>query len=142
VLPSEVAVLPRTKKIPEAKPETTWEKFSKERGIKKKKRDRMVFDEQTEEYKPRFGYKRIKSGLEDVPIVEIKNGQDPFADPWSIDRQSKKDRIKKNEKQQIRNIARISKKSGAVKSYGKLSTTLCLCNHMVLMPFCSLCNVC
>jgi regulator of ribosome biosynthesis len=69
----------------------------------------MVFDEATEEWKPRHGYKRINGGIEDVPIVEVKAGQDPYADPWTEDRAAKKDRVKKNQKNQEANIKRSSK---------------------------------
>jgi hypothetical protein len=51
--------LPREKPVPTAAPPTRWEKFAKEKGILKKgKRERMLFDEPSGEYKPRFGYKR------------------------------------------------------------------------------------
>ena len=128
ILPNEVFVLPRSQKEPEPKQETTWEKFAREKGISKQKRDRMVFDEEDQQYKPRFGYKRIKNGLEDVPIVEVKPGQDPFADPWADDRKDKKDRVKKNLKSQQRNLNKNGKKTptkplssrSLVSSYGKL----------------------
>ena len=42
LLPAEVFLLPRSHRLPEPKPETKWEKFAKEKGITKKKRDRMV----------------------------------------------------------------------------------------------------
>ena len=35
----------------------------------------MVYDEDSDEFKPRYGYKRTKNGIEDIPIVEIKTGQ-------------------------------------------------------------------
>ncbi len=97
-------------KIPEPKPETKWEKFAREKGILKKKKDRMVYDEAAGEYKPRFGYKGINKGLEDQAIVEIKPGDDPFADPWAEDRKNKKERIEKNKKNQMKNEARNNKK--------------------------------
>lgn len=112
VLPAEVSSLPRFKKIPEAKPETKWEKFAREKGIKKTKRDRMVFDESTGEFAPRFGYKRTKGGIEDQGIVEIKAGDDPYADPWAEDRKQKKARVEKNEKQRAQNQARGQKAKG------------------------------
>lgn len=43
-LPAPVFVLPRTRKCPVAKPLTKWEKFAKEKGIKKVKKDKKVFD--------------------------------------------------------------------------------------------------
>lgn len=109
ILPSEVSNLPRTTRIPEPKPETKWEKFAREKGILKKKKDRMVFDEESGEYKPRWGYKGINKGLEDQAIVEIKPGDDPFADPWAEDRKNKKERIDKNKKNQMKNVARSQK---------------------------------
>eukprot|EP01035_Chromulina_nebulosa_P017191 gene17191-22710_t len=106
VLPSESFILPREKRIPDPKPETKWEKYAKEKNIKNKKRDRMIFDELTQEWKPRFGYKRINGGLDDVPIVEVKPGQDPNADPWEIDRKSKKEKIQKNILSKEKNVLR------------------------------------
>ncbi len=123
VLPTEFSVLPRTRKIPEPKPETKWEKFAREKGIKNKKRDRMIYDEETGEYKPRYGYKRIKNGLEDMAIVEVKEGSDPYQDPWEKDRNDKKERIKKNQKNQMNNLKHLEKtlKKGN-KQYGKKHT--------------------
>jgi regulator of ribosome biosynthesis len=121
VLPNEKSILPRSAKIPEPKAETKWEKFAKEKGIKKKKRDRMVFDESNQEYRPRFGYKGANSGIEEIPIVEVKAGQDPFADPWAEARQDKKNRVKKNEKNQLKNIGRALGKSGKNKTYGMIN---------------------
>ena len=110
-------ILPREKRIPEAKSETKWEKFAKEKGIKNKKRERMVFDEDQEEYRPRFGYKRANNGVLDMPIVEVKDGEDPFADPWAEARKDKKGRIEKNLKNQIKNKIRSGKM--ADKKFGK-----------------------
>lgn len=43
-LPAPAFVLPRQRKCPVAKPLTKWEKFAKEKGIQKKKKDKKVFD--------------------------------------------------------------------------------------------------
>lgn len=45
-LPAPVFVLPRSRKCPTAKPLTKWEKFAKEKGIKKVKKDKKVFDQE------------------------------------------------------------------------------------------------
>ncbi|CAE7454954.1 rrbs-1 [Symbiodinium microadriaticum] len=108
VLPAEAFRIPREKPIPEPKGETVWEKFAREKGIKKRKRERMVFDEQTEEYKPRFGYKGINQGEEEHAIIEVGEGQDPYADPWAAARAGKKARVEKNEKHRERNAERLS----------------------------------
>lgn len=112
VLPEEVSRLPREKRVPDPKPETKWEKFAREKGIQKKKRDRMVFDELTQSFAPRYGYKRAKSGIEEHAVVEVKRGHDPNIDPWEAADKDKKERVKKNVKNQKQNIVRALKKSG------------------------------
>ena len=112
ILPDEVTVLPREKRVPEPKPETRWEKFAREKGIKKRKKERMVWDEASQKFVPRFGYKSVKKGVEEQAIVEVRPGQDPFADPWESAAQEKKQRQKKIEKSQRRNVSRAMKKQG------------------------------
>lgn len=43
-LPVPSFVLPRSKKCPQPKPMTKWEKFAQEKGIRKTKKDKKVFD--------------------------------------------------------------------------------------------------
>lgn len=43
-LPKPTTILPRSKKCPVPKPLTKWEKFAKEKGIKKVKKDKKLFD--------------------------------------------------------------------------------------------------
>jgi len=118
ILPNPFTAIPREKRIPDPKPETKWEKFAKDKGIKNKKRDRMVYDEVDQQYKPRYGYKRANNGIEDIPIVEIKPGDDPYKDPWTEEKQSKRQKIEKNQKQQVKNILRAKgKKGGQTLSY-------------------------
>ena len=53
---SENAVtLPRAMSLPKANVATRWEKFSADRGISKKKRSRMVWDETSKDWVPRWG---------------------------------------------------------------------------------------
>lgn len=40
-LPEPTTIFPRSRKLPEAKKETKWERFAKEKGIKKRKRTGM-----------------------------------------------------------------------------------------------------
>lgn len=60
------------KPLPAAKKETRWEKFAKEKGIQNRKRARMVWEEEAQEWRPRWGYGRAKGGVEDMAIVEVK----------------------------------------------------------------------
>ncbi len=56
VLPDTTTPLPREKPVPKPKVQTKWEAFAEKKGIMKKKRSRMVYDEESESYKPRYGY--------------------------------------------------------------------------------------
>lgn len=100
---------------------TKWEKFAKEKGIKKTKKERMVYDDTEGDFRPRFGYKRVKGGIEDQPIVEVKAGQDPYADPWSAGREEKKKRVNKNLENKLKNeLRRNPKKSKQLLQYGTI----------------------
>ena len=53
--------LPREKPCPVEKAKTKWEKFREEKGMPpRQKRSRMVYDEITQDYVPRWGAKSIK----------------------------------------------------------------------------------
>ena len=98
-------VLPREKRIPEEKAKTKWEKFAEEKGIlnKKRKRDRMIWDEKYQEWRPRYGYGRANDEADLPPVIELKPGDDPNVDPWSQARENKKARVDKNLKNKLRN---------------------------------------
>ncbi len=54
-------VLPREKPAPKEKVKTKWEKFREERGLPpRKKRSRLVYDEITKDWVPRWGPGSIK----------------------------------------------------------------------------------
>lgn len=106
-LPAPTLILPRQQPVPEAKPKTRWEKFAEAKGIdKKKKRGRMVWDEIEEKWAPRYGYKRANKDDAELGIVEVKDGEDPYADPWTAQRQEKRARVAKNEANRERNKLR------------------------------------
>jgi regulator of ribosome biosynthesis len=73
-LPDPITRFPRHKPIPKPKPLTKWEQFAKERGLQKKKRSRMVYDEYSESYKPRTGYGRAVKDGSDQWVIEAKPG--------------------------------------------------------------------
>ncbi|RYH31827.1 hypothetical protein EON65_01845 [archaeon] len=86
-----------------------------------------MFDEDQGTYRPRWGYQA--SSLEDQPIVEVKEGADPFADPWTEDKKKKKERVEKNEKNMMRNLKRAgkgAKKEAEKKGFGEFTILLCL----------------
>ncbi|KAG5457667.1 MAG: ribosome biogenesis regulatory protein-domain-containing protein [Olpidium bornovanus] len=113
-------VLPREKPIPKPKEKTRWEAFAEAKGIKKRtKRDRMVLDEETEEYKPRWGYGRARAegGDERDWLIEVPADADPMEDQFAKSRADKKERVEKNRKRQRRNeeeaVAKAAKSAAA-----------------------------
>jgi len=84
-LPHSKIVLPRENPPPKEKPMTKWEKFRLEKGIAtKEKRSRMVFDELTNDWVPRYGAGSIKKVqdkynwlMEEKP-KHVEAGMDPF----------------------------------------------------------------
>ena len=86
---------------------TRWEKFAQEKGIKKKKRDRMVWDERTKEWKPRWGYKRSNDDTGDWAIPVGAN-DDPYMDPFAERKLAKKERVLKNQMKQMANLERAA----------------------------------
>lgn len=107
-LPLPTTALPREKPLPSAKQLTKWEAFAKTKGIVNRKRSRMVFDEERQEYAPRHGYKRVGSAADEQTIIEHREGDDPSVDPWTKAKQDRKARSDKNAKQQAANVMRAA----------------------------------
>jgi regulator of ribosome biosynthesis len=107
-LPKPSTIIPREKPLPKQKPLTKWEQYAKLKGIQKKKKSKMVFDELNKEWKPRWGYKR---GNDDTKnwIYEIKKNEDPYQDFFAKENEKKNERVAKNELKRLRNIARATK---------------------------------
>jgi len=113
LLPLRGLTLPREKPLPEAKKQTRWEKFAEEKGIEKKKRGRMVWDDMEQKWAPRTGYKRAY-GEDETPILEVKTGEDPNADPWDRQKEEKKARVAKNDHQRAKNDERAGRRTAAI----------------------------
>lgn len=111
-LPKCAFQLPREKPIPKERGLTKWEQFSKEKGIQKKRRDRLVLDEATGEYVPRYG-KGSKNALDKDVILPHKASMGDNYDPFAQKRKEKKQRIKDNKKKSGSNLNRAAKNRGA-----------------------------
>lgn len=108
-LPEPTTSLPREKSIPKDKPKTKWEKFAAIKGIKAKAKDgKMVYDEATGEWVPKWGYKGKNKDLDNQWLVEVedkvKGTPDELIDPRTLKRAERKKLIKKNEMQHKRNL--------------------------------------
>ncbi|CAN6653898.1 regulator of ribosome biosynthesis [Trichomonascus vanleenenianus] len=112
VLPQPSTQLPREKPIPKQKAPTKWELFAAKKGIQKKaKEGKLVWDEQTKEWVPKWGYKGKNKQMDDQWLVEVdeekhKNNDGELVDPRSLNRMDRKRLVKKNQLQQERNAKR------------------------------------
>lgn len=107
-LPDPTTKLPREKPAPKPRPPTKWEQFAKLKGIQKKKKTNLVWDEVHKEWKRRWGYKRAKDDTKEW-LIEVPETSDPNEDQFSKRNQAKKERVAKNEFNRLKNIARAQK---------------------------------
>ena len=108
MLPEPIIQCPREKPCPEPKEETRWEKFAREKGITKRKRERMVWDKDTETWRPRFGYKR-DGEIKDW-VIPLKKTDPDTIDKYEEKRLTKKGKVLKNELNRIRNMDKAAAK--------------------------------
>jgi len=105
-LPDGETTFPRARALPPSeKPLTKWEAFAKDKGIKKRKREKHVFDEQSDEWKRRHGYQRARDANE-VLIMPGKWSEVPgqTEDPFTREEREKRERVGKNQEKQNKNL--------------------------------------
>jgi regulator of ribosome biosynthesis len=90
--------LPREKPLPKQKEKTKWQEFAETKGIKNRKRERMVFDDDADVFRPRFG-KDSKRNVEKREnwVIEDKDWKkmNPTEDAAPEQKQKQKQREKK-----------------------------------------------
>jgi len=116
VLPAPTTALPREKPIPKAKEQTKWERFAAKKGIKDKKRDgKLVYDEASGEWVPKWGYKGKNKELDNQWLVEVDEKKEAKTgeahDLRAESRHDRKERVRRNERKQRAN-ERNSRKTG------------------------------
>lgn len=100
----ELFRLPRQKPVPKAKPLTRWQKFMEERNMKKRKRSKLVWDENAADWLPRWGYKSAKHAEERANWVhEVKQHDDPGANPFDKMTAEKKLLLARQKMREVRN---------------------------------------
>ncbi|GAX73925.1 hypothetical protein CEUSTIGMA_g1375.t1 [Chlamydomonas eustigma] len=122
-LPAPITVLPREKPLPKPKPLTKWQKFAQEKGITKRKRSKLAFDEASGDWKRRHGYGRANDEI-DVPIIEAKPTDKVGEDPFTALAAARKERVARNKKQHAGNVKEALKKGGSLPATLKLSAAL------------------
>lgn len=105
--------------LPPPKAQTTWQKFAAKKGIKPKtaeEKKKLVYDDSTGEWVPRWGYKGANKKGEDAWIVEVdakkererKEGTEVRGDG----RRDRKEKVKRNERMQRANERKDRKNHG------------------------------
>ncbi|KAL3417953.1 ribosome biogenesis regulatory protein [Phlyctema vagabunda] len=118
-LPDISTRLPREKPLPPPKELTTWQRFAAKKGIKGKTaetRKKMVYDDNTGEWVPKWGYKGLNKAGEDDWIVEVdpkkeaerKEGTERQGDG----RRERKEKVRRNERLQRANDRKSREKGG------------------------------
>lgn len=108
-LPKPTFVLPRMRKCPEPKPLTKWEKFAQEKGIRKQKKDKKVFDDELQKWVPTYGYRRAEAQREKDWVLEVPQNADPMEDQFAKKQSLKNEKVAKNEIHRMRNIVKAKK---------------------------------
>ncbi|KAL9268879.1 Ribosome biogenesis regulatory protein-like protein [Drosera capensis] len=120
-LPPPTTRLPREKPFPKPKPPTKWELFAQRKGIKKRKKAKVVFDEQTQKWKRSYGYDRVNDDA-DIPIIEAKVNDESGEDPFAKRKAEKKQRVEKQEKSRLKNLKNAAR-IGALPSHIQLAAS-------------------
>ncbi|KAE8254625.1 hypothetical protein A4X13_0g3348 [Tilletia indica] len=112
-LPPPLLGLPREKPMPKPKPLTKWEKFARTKGINKRRRDKMEYDDDQQEWVARWGYKGANKKEEEQWLHPVKANADDDYSPARAAKRARKDRKLKNEGQRLRNLQRAAATSAS-----------------------------
>ena len=112
-LPPTKTLLPREHSIPQMKSLTKWEEFAKTKGILKRKRSRMIWDESSEQWKPRYGYQRTHKNMDNSSswLEEVANDKDLDFDPFIEKTRKRTQRLVKNQNQMMKNQEHVTRPS-------------------------------
>ncbi|KAI9457297.1 ribosome biogenesis regulatory protein-domain-containing protein [Russula earlei] len=105
-LPAPTTQLPRAKPLPKPKPVTKWEKFARAKGIHSQRRDRKVWDEESQTWVARWGWRGKNKTEESQWLHEVPANADTDYDPSKEARAARRAQIAKNERQRTQNLAR------------------------------------
>ncbi|KAF1570683.1 hypothetical protein FQV11_0005371, partial [Eudyptes moseleyi] len=99
---------------PRPRPPTRWEQFARLKGIRRRKRTSLVWDEQAREWRRRWGYRRAGGDPARAWLAEVPEGADPEEDQFARLRREKRERVARNELNRLRNLARAHRAATAV----------------------------
>ena len=110
-LPPPTTKLPREKPIPRPKEPTKWEKYMQKKGITKRKRDRLVWDEELNDFLPRYGKRSAKRLKNEEGIVEEEEVVERRKPP--VAKKTKKSHRRKAYAEKINNALSVAQNSTA-----------------------------
>lgn len=102
-LPKPSFVLPRARKLPEPRALTKWKQFAKEKVIKKRVKDKKVWDELLGKWVPTYGLKHFQAEKEKDWCLEVPKNVDPMTDMLQKKKDLKDEQVAKNEIQRANN---------------------------------------
>ncbi|KAK2800020.1 hypothetical protein FQN50_008259 [Emmonsiellopsis sp. PD_5] len=129
-LPPRSTPLPRFKPLPTPKPPTKWELFARKKGIGKyntklgsgggsaetERRKKLVYDEETGEWVPKWGYKGKNKEGEDQWLVEVdeksQRREVGGENVRMLGRKERVERVRRNERRMRANERRAGKAKG------------------------------
>ncbi|KAF0979979.1 hypothetical protein FDP41_001132 [Naegleria fowleri] len=115
-LPDPIFRLPREKPCPKKRELTRFEQFMAEKGLRirgKNEREKLVYDEVHDEFRPRFGWGKANNADETDWIIPAKEGDEQHEDPFLARQIEKREKKKKQLKNQVTNIGKGAAKKGA-----------------------------
>lgn len=118
-LPQPATRLPREKPVPQPKAPTKWERFAEKKGIMPKRREQrrnLAFDEDSGEWKRKWGYGGLNKKGENDWVVEVdpakeaalKNGETLRGEG----RRDRRERVKRNDRKMRKNDRIAVRKAG------------------------------
>lgn len=110
-LPESTTRLPREKPLPKARALTAWQKFAQKKGIVKRKKSKLVWDEVHQEWRRSHGYKKANDENA-VPIIEARDMDKAGEDPFSELATTKKAGVKRQKHNQVANVKAALKAGG------------------------------
>mmetsp|Transcript_10761 Transcript_10761/g.15745 ORF Transcript_10761/g.15745 Transcript_10761/m.15745 type:complete len:333 (-) Transcript_10761:2-1000(-) len=111
ILPEGSTPIPREKPIPKAARDLTrFERIAREKNIRLRKRDKMVYDKDTDEFRARFGYKRAND-IKNQWLIEGHTNLAKGEDPFLLAKQRKRKQASANLEARDRNRHKIAKRN-------------------------------
>jgi regulator of ribosome biosynthesis len=109
-LPRRLTVVPREKPLPREKPKTKWDEFAQIKGIQKGKRSSKRWNEERQDFVPRYGKGSVNNEKMQDWVMELPANAPDDIDMRADAKKIKKKALEKQAKQERGNKARARAK--------------------------------